>query len=600
VQDIAKAIVEDPMRQAQRLRNLKSRICAVKNEITQIARNISPEAVATLDRQICAVKDAERAFAIASQDTGLLGQEPLPGVGGNEWRLLYEAAQKYSTEVAYREKEFPHTGDDSLCVLCMQHLSQEAKTRFRRFKSFMEQAVRRRRDETTAELIAALKRLCELDLEASDTYKDAFDEIYLRDKACADAVKEFLTKALVAKMAMESAAQCRTAVSLAETPACPSSGVQGVIDSMEDEAQRLEKSADPAKAASLKAEKEELVARKRLHEMTPQLTLRLQQLKISAKYNQCVRETDTTSITKKSRQIISAALTQEFEALLNRELSGFGSHIRLRLEMKGVAGETIHKLALRDCQLPPRARITDILCEGEQRIVSIASFLAELKACGRNNPVVFDDPVSSLDHDWREKVARRLTMESPHRQVIVFTHDIVFTTSMMYAAQSTQIPVALRCVQRIGDVPGATSDSIPWKAANVRQRIDALEKEVANLPAIWKTHAREQYEQDVCSLYSRIRATWEKTVEEVAFAGSVQRFEAHVRVSKGILKATVVDVNDWHALLSAHKKCCDITDAHDNIGPRNASVPDPAEVAQDLLILKNWVEGIIAKQRAFN
>ena len=599
-QDIAKAAVEDPTRQAQRLRNLKGRISAVENEITKIASRVSAEAVGSLERQIRAVKDAERAFAIASQDSSLLSQEPLSGAGGNEWKLLYEAAQKYSTEVAYAQKEFPYVGDGSLCVLCMQHLSDEAKARFRRFKSFMEQAVRRQRDKTTAELLAALKELCDLDLDILNTYKDAFDEIHARDRACADAAKVFLDKALIAKMTMEAAAQARTPISPVEMPACPSSSIQKVIESMENEAQRLDRSAEPAKAASLKSEKEELAARKRLHEVKPQLTVRLQQLRINAKYNQCVRETDTTSVTKKSRQIISGALTQEFETLLNKELSEFGSHIRLRLEMKGVAGETIHKLALKDCQLPARARVTDILSEGEQRIVSIASFLAELKACGRNSPVVFDDPVSSLDHIWREKVARRLATESSNRQVIVFTHDIVFTTSTMFAAQNANIPVAVRCIQRIGDLPGATSDSIPWKAVNVRQSIDALKKQAAHLPNTWKTNTRDHYEQIVRSLYSKLRATWEKTVEEVAFAGSVLRFEAHVRVNKGILKVTAVDLKDWHALISAHKKCCDVTDAHDNIGPRNAPVPDPAEVVQDVSNLEYWVETVLAKQKPFN
>ena len=150
---------------------------------------MSTEAVVALEQQIRAVKDTERAFAIASQDSGLLNQEPLSGVGGNEWKLLYEAAQKYSTDVAYVGKEFPYVGDDSLCVLCMQHLSEEAKARFRRFKSSMEQAVRRQRDKATTELLVALKELCELDLDVLSTHKDAFDEIQVRDRACADATR---------------------------------------------------------------------------------------------------------------------------------------------------------------------------------------------------------------------------------------------------------------------------------------------------------------------------------------------------------------------------------------------------------------------------
>ena len=40
--------------------------------------------------------------------------------------------------------------------------------------------------------------------------------------------------------------------------------------------------------------------------------------------------------------------------------------------------------------------------------------------------IVFDDPVLSLDHRWRKRVAKRLVEETKNRQVIVLTHDLVF------------------------------------------------------------------------------------------------------------------------------------------------------------------------------
>jgi len=49
--------------------------------------------------------------------------------------------------------------------------------------------------------------------------------------------------------------------------------------------------------------------------------------------------------------------------------------------------------------------------------------------------------------------------------------------------------------------------------------------------------------------------------------------------------------------LAAHKKCCDITEAHSNISATNAPVPEPDEIAQDLNVLKDWVRNIKAKQK---
>jgi energy-coupling factor transporter ATP-binding protein EcfA2 len=597
-QEIAKAIAEDPKQQALRLRNLKNRVSNLKTDLEKIQSAVSPEAVATLQKQISAVNNAKRAYAIASQQTPSLREEPLPGAGDNdEWKILYQAAEKYSTNVAYKDEDFPFTGPDSLCVLCMQPLSQDAKERFHRFKSFMKQATKKQLDAVTADLITISKQLADLDFEILDSYRDALDEIATRNKSCADLLKAYVEKALARRMSMQSAVQGLIVTSPLELPTYPISDIEIILTSMDQEAEKLDKSADVENLAALQLQKAELDARKKLVAIKHDLTQYLRDLTMGKLYDLCIRETDTTSITKKGRQIVSTALTTPFETLLNKQLNAFGARIKLSLQPRGVAGETIHKLTLSSCQLPMGAKVTDILSEGEQRIVSIASFLAELSACGHSNPIIFDDPVSSLDHNWREKVASRLTKEAFARQVIVFTHDIVFTCAAMDAAESTKVPLTIRCILRRGNVPGTAEETIPWKAANVKQSIDALEKKVAQLSRTWKSMTTEDYSQSARPVYSKMRATWEKSIEEVVFCRTVQRFRAHIPVNPEIMKVTVLDISDCKTLLAAHKKCCDITEAHDNIGPRNAPVPNPDEIEKDLAFLKGWVNHIKSKQK---
>ena len=72
------------------------------------------------------------------------------------------------------------------------------------------------------------------------------------------------------------------------------------------------------------------------------------------------------------------------------------------------------------------ARLDAVLSEGEQRAIALGSFLAELSLAGHTAAIVFDDPVSSLDHHRRQNVAKRLVQEAKARQVIVFTHDTSF------------------------------------------------------------------------------------------------------------------------------------------------------------------------------
>ena len=92
-------------------------------------------------------------------------------------------------------------------------------------------------------------------------------------------------------------------------------------------------------------------------------------------------------------------------------------------EAGGTEGVFYHKLVL---TRNPGIEVPKIVSEGEQRCISIAAFFAELSTADDPSAIVFDDPVSSLDFQWRSAVARRLVEESKRRQVIVFTHDVVF------------------------------------------------------------------------------------------------------------------------------------------------------------------------------
>jgi len=85
-------------------------------------------------------------------------------------------------------------------------------------------------------------------------------------------------------------------------------------------------------------------------------------------------------------------------------------------------GRVYHQIALRNAVR--RVKTSDILSEGEFRIVSLAAFLADTEGRGAKTPFIFDDPISSLDQVYEEATAQRLVMLSKTRQVIVFTHRL--------------------------------------------------------------------------------------------------------------------------------------------------------------------------------
>ncbi|MBK9224131.1 MAG: AAA family ATPase [Flavobacterium sp.] len=69
--------------------------------------------------------------------------------------------------------------------------------------------------------------------------------------------------------------------------------------------------------------------------------------------------------------------------------------------------------------------INSILSEGEAKIYSLCDWLTELKY-DNSNILVFDDPITSLDHNNIEKVVEKIAGLTKDYQVIVFTHNQEF------------------------------------------------------------------------------------------------------------------------------------------------------------------------------
>ena len=98
-------------------------------------------------------------------------------------------------------------------------------------------------------------------------------------------------------------------------------------------------------------------------------------------------------------------------------------HLKVGLSRK--SGQTKAEFGV-DPQTKLTKVTSEILSEGEQRALALAGFLTEVALTEGSGPIIVDDPVSSLDRDRSVRVAERLAEEACQRQVIVFTHDIIF------------------------------------------------------------------------------------------------------------------------------------------------------------------------------
>ena len=235
-----------------------------------------------------------------------------------------------------------------------------------------------------------------------------------------------------------------------------------------------------------------------------------------------------------------------------------------------------------------------MLSEGEQTCVAIAAFLAELATAPHNSALVFDDPITSLDHKWRHKVAARLATESAVRQVIVFTHDLIFLNDIEDAAKRTTCET--RNIRRSAKTVGMVDADLPWDGMKIAERVDHLEKRARAMVAVRAREDEETYKRDARYFYDDLRAAWERALEEVAFAHVIMRHRDYIR-SRDLLRVSAMTEQHCNSWTDNFEKCCDLIAGHDGSRGRNRAMPEPGELLQDVQALDGWVRGLRERQK---
>jgi hypothetical protein len=233
-----------------------------------------------------------------------------------------------------------------------------------------------------------------------------------------------------------------------------------------------------------------------------------------------------------------------------------------------------------------------VLSEGELRSIAIASFLAEMSLSGHTGGLVFDDPVSSLDHFRRAKVAQRLADEAEHRQVIVFTHDTVFLGELRdHIEKKTLTSSICHLTWASAERAGQCVDGLPWDHQGYKERIDALEKDQRKLIPKWRPYPDAALKAEMRTIYSGFRATLERIIQDLVFGGSVERYRDWIKVDK-LRHVVGFTQAEYEEIARLHKVACDVTEAHDHSTARNAPVPDPSQLDGDITALKTLIETI--------
>lgn len=215
-------------------------------------------------------------------------------------------------------------------------------------------------------------------------------------------------------------------------------------------------------------------------------------------------------------------LNSTFESAFQRECQLLNCP-SVRLEFPGRQAAT-----LRHKSVGANHRLGEVLSEGEQKVIALADFLAELSMRPSSAPIILDDPITSLDARRTDEVAERIVNLSANHQVIIFTHHLYFATKLLNAfdQSSRRSQCSFYEVLAEDDKVGLVLRGAHPRMDTVKAFTGRINKAIQDAKATSGT-ARSDV---IATVYGHMRGWIEAFIEDELLQGSVKRHRANISV----------------------------------------------------------------------
>jgi hypothetical protein len=441
-------------------------------------------------------------------------------VGSPEWQVFSKAAHA----LAHKEGTSYPTVEDR-CLLCEQQLNEESRQHIVALLSFVEGDVQRRAESASKAVKDELATLRQLDVEPFAVDSRVREHVRRLDPAVESAVAEAVANVQTLQERVVEALHSYSLIDAAATAA-----LQWVISELadlrgrvENDTTRLQKDDATAAIAALELEHQTLRHREVLTRLLPTIEKHVAEATWCAKAQRAKMALNPRHVTDKEKDLFASIIGTSYRERLAQECARLNCAVPIELQTAGQKGKTVRSLRMKGGYQPE-----DILSEGEQRAVALADFLTEIGLNPTNAGIVLDDPLTSQDHERKEAIARRLVDESTSRQVVVFTHDLVFLNQLLKHADGHGVEYEAHWIDcnnegrpgfiTLGDVP-ATSKAY-----------DSAERAKDFFATAQRLSGKARYDA-ISAGMGALRRTIEETTAKKLFKDVVPRWSDRVIVT---------------------------------------------------------------------
>lgn len=587
IQEESRLKTTNPSQEKQRLLQEAKKIELFISHLGQLRLKLSPKNGNKLLELQRDSQNLEKAASDLSQSS--FEDAPLQGIGNTTWRALWQAAENFSTAEAYPEEEFPVVADDKVCVLCQQPLSTTAQDRLRRFHQFVHNDVSQRARKATHDYKTE-QEIVEQLLIVPESIQATQKIVNAHDEAAAKEISVFLAKAENAKNRILEKILIGSNAPWEELPSIDIQRLQNIVQDKEQQAEAVDESEFRKRLSECQKDLASVEGKIAITRSRTEIEAEIERLKKLAEIKRVHGSISTGTISTYSGRLSRTYVTQAVKDRFVIEAKNLNLDHVVFGDQGTTKGKISHRPALAGGAKDAPQKV---LSEGEQTAAGLAGFFTEVHFDPTKSAVIFDDPMSSLDHERREKAARRVVEIAKDRQVIVFTHDLVFLGEIMRAGGERQVKITERAILRANGTrtPGMISEGYPWKAKDAKRRIGKLREELGRIKRTQHEISPNQYERITSDWAGKLSETWERIIRsEVAFK-LVDRgtTEVRPRMFRIVEKITTEDNTDFQAGYSSTSRWAR---RHDKSEEVSHIPPTPDEMEIELERISSWWERV--------
>lgn len=454
-----------------------------------------------------------------------LGKLGIPEMLRPAWERFVVAGEEYIGAIGGQDR-YPASGDS--CIYCRQPLLAEAIDVIRQYHTFCDYERRRRVDEIEVELTTQGGPLLKLDLVgglrvaeeqlARHQGEPADLELYEAVKADTSRLVQ-MQQEVEARRLFEEAGLFARVAGLVET-------LRGRATAAETLALALTKRIGDRASIVNERQKEldSVKSRMALEGLLVQIEQHVAELKWASRAEIHAKRFPTLlkSLTDASKLASEELLNRDFERRFLDECTALKAP-PVALQFPGRQGQVSRKKSVAADHRP-----SEVLSEGEQKVIALADVLAEMGLRQSSSPIVFDDPVNSLDYKRLEYVVDRLEKLSEQRQVIVFTHNIWFATEILARFEKRLAECSYFDIQA-----GTGRSGVVTKGSHPRADTHTtLRGSINSLIEAAKGITGEPQAALLEKAYDHLRNASEVVVETEMFQGVTRRYQPNVMMTK--------------------------------------------------------------------